>query len=261
MVDRPRPRGNGRGWRPFILDARRRVEALAFGAGWDTEYPRDTWRLCNLGIDQPEATISFAADPPALAEGPGQEIHRWQLATGLSASTAGSGARAVTRFAAWLASLPDRPPDWIGVTRPLLERYLAVLQAEMGGQVRHSHYVGGLSGFLKAIRRHGWDDARCRPPRRSTPRTSPPAAPRLPRGLAAHVMAQVEQPANLARQDNPAYRLITLILIRCGLRISTAAGLAFDCTVTDADGAPYLRYYNTKMKREALVPIDDELLR
>ena len=57
-------------------------------------------------------------------------------------------------------------------------------------------------------------------------------------------MAQVEQPANLARQDNPACRLITLILIRCGLRISSAAGLAFDCTVTDADGAPYLRYYN-----------------
>ena len=45
------------------------------------------------------------------------------------------------------------------------------------------------------------------------------------------------------------------------MRISSAAGLAFDCTVTDADGAPYLRYYNTKMKREALVPIDDELFR
>jgi hypothetical protein len=52
-----------------------------------------------------------------------------------------------------------------------------------------------------------------------------------------------------------------VILIRCGLRISSAAGLPFDCTVTDADGAPYLRYYNTKMKREALVPIDDELSR
>ena len=67
--------------------------------------------------------------------------------------------------------------------------------------------------------------------------------------------------ANLDRLASPACRLITLILIRCGLRISSAAGLAFDCTVTDADGAPYLRYYNTKMKREALVPIDDELFR
>ena len=72
-------------------------------------------------------------------------------------------------------------------------------------------------------------------------------------------MAQVENPANLDRWGNPAYRLLTVILIRCGLRISSAVSLPWDCTVTDANGAPYLRYYNTEMKREALVPIDDEL--
>ena len=252
------PPRKGRGWRPFILDARRRVEALAFGAGWATEYPRDIWRLCNLGIDKPEATISFAGIPQAWLRELAKRYTRWQLATGLSVSTAGSGARAVTRFAAWLAALPDPPAGLDSVTRPLLERYLAVLQAEMGGQVRHTHYVSGLSGFLKAVRRHGWDDTL---PAATAiyPEDFPPRGARLPRGLAAHVMAQVEQPANLARQDNPACRLITVILIRCGLRISSAAGLAFDCTVTDADGAPYLRYYNTKMKREALVPVDDEL--
>jgi hypothetical protein len=31
--------------------------------------------------------------------------------------------------------------------------------------------------------------------------------------------------------------------------------------VTDAEGAPYLRYFNHKMNREALVPIDEELHR
>ena len=254
------PPRKGRGWRPFILDARRRIEALAFGAGWDTEYPRDIWRLCNLAIDQPEATISFAGIPQPWLRELAKRYTRWQLATGLSVSTAGSGTRAVTRFAAWLAALPEPPAGLAGVTRPLLERYLAVLQAEMGGQVRHTHYVGGLSGFLNAVRRHGWDDTL---PATTAiyPEDFPPRGARLPRGLAAHVMAQVDQPANLARQDSPACRLITLILIRCGLRISSAAGLAFDCTVTDADGAPYLRYYNTKMKREALVPVDDELFR
>ena len=101
------PPRKGRGWRPFILDARRRVEALAFGAGWDTEYPRDIWRLCNLGIDKPEATISFAGIPQAWLRELAKRYTRWQLATGLSVSTAGSGARAVTRFAAWLAALPE----------------------------------------------------------------------------------------------------------------------------------------------------------
>jgi integrase len=248
----------GRGWRPFVLDARRRVEALAFGAGWDTEYPRDTWRLCNLGISQPGAVISFAGIPQPWLRELAKRHARWQLATGLSAGTAGSGARAVTRFAAWLASLPEPPAGLGEVDRPLLERYLAVLQAEMGGQVRHAHYVGGLSGLLRAIRRHGWDDTL---PATAAiyPEDVPARGARLPRGLAAHVMAQAEAPANLDRWDNPAYRLITVVLIRCGLRVSSAAGLPFDCTVTDADGAPYLRYYNTKMKREALVPVDDEL--
>ena len=91
------------------------------------------------------------------------------------------------------------------------------------------------------------------------PEDYPRPGRRLPRALAGHVMAQVEDPASLARQDNPAYRLITLILIRCGLRITDATAIPSGCTVRDADGAPYLRYYNRKMKREALVPIDEEL--
>jgi ferredoxin len=47
--------------------------------------------------------------------------------------------------------------------------------------------------------------------------------------------------------------------MRCGLRVTDALRLPTDCIVTDSDGAAYLRYYNHKMKREALVPIDEEL--
>jgi integrase len=252
--------GSKLGWHAFILDARGRVEALAFGAGWDTEYPRDTWRLRNLGIDQPEATISFAEIPQPWLRELAKRHARWQLATGLSAHTAGSGARAVTRFAAWLAAQPGPAGSLAGVDRPLLERYLAVLHAEMSGQARHASYVSALNSFLRAIRQHGWDDTL--PATAAVfPEDFPARGARLPRALAAHVMAQVEDSANLDRWDSPDFRLITVILIRCGLRVSSAAGLALDCTVTDAGGAPYLRYYNTKMKREALVPVDDELFR
>ncbi len=48
-----------------------------------------------------------------------------------------------------------------------------------------------------------------------------------------------------------------MILIRCGLRISDTVTLPQDCIIRDKDGAPYLRYLNHKMKREALVPIDE----
>ncbi len=254
----PTPGTRRIGWRAFVLDARRRIEALAFGCGWEMEYPRDTWRLCNLGTGQPEATISFGQISQPWLKALAKRWARWQLTTGLSASTAGTGVRAVARFAGFLAAQPAAPDGLADVDRPLLERYLAGLRAEMSGRQCHHQHVGALNGFLRAIRQHGWDD--------TLPASAmifsedyPSRGHRLPRALAAHVMAQVEQPASLARQDNPACRLITLILIRCGLRVSSAAGLAFDCLVADADGAPYLRYYNTKMKREALVPIDEDL--
>ena len=72
-------------------------------------------------------------------------------------------------------------------------------------------------------------------------------------------MTQVESPANLDRWPEPSGRLVTLILTRCGLRISSALSLGFDCLLHDGQGAPYLHYFNTKMKREAAVPIDEEL--
>jgi hypothetical protein len=43
------------------------------------------------------------------------------------------------------------------------------------------------------------------------------------------------------------------------LRINDAARIELDCVVRDHQNAPYLRYYNHKMRREAFVPIDDEL--
>ena len=141
----------------------------------------------------------------------------------------------------------------------MLEAYLADLHAAMAGRPEHGAHVSIIGLFLTAVRQHGW--APDLPPDAMIfPGDQPPRLELLPRALAGHVMAQVEQPGNLDRQDNPAYRLVTLILIRCGLRVSDALKLPFDCTVTDDARAPYLRYCNNKMKREALVPLDEELL-
>jgi hypothetical protein len=52
-----------------------------------------------------------------------------------------------------------------------------------------------------------------------------------------------------------------MLLIGCGLRVGDATRLPFDCLIRAADGAPYLRYLNHKLKREALVPIDADLER
>ena len=241
----------------LLAYARRAAAALAEGpGGWDEEYPRDTWRLRQLGITDTggAANLQFGGiSQPWLKD----LAKRWRISTGLSMSACYQGVRAITRFAAFAAQAGVQGLDQAG--RELLERYLAALHRELAGNSRAIlENVGELNTFLLAIRRHGWDTSL-----HATAMFFPADYPRLgeplPRALAAHVMAQAEDPANLGRWDNPAYQLITIILMRCGLRISSAVTLPWDCVVTHADGAPYLRYYNTKMKREALVPIDEEL--
>ncbi|WP_228566914.1 hypothetical protein [Nocardia sp. SYP-A9097] len=102
-----------------------------------------------------------------------------------------------------------------GITRALLERYLAALATDPRALHSRSRDIGSLSAFLDAIRRHEWGP--------SLPTTAafypddfPKPDKRLPRGLAEQIMVQAEQPANLDRWNHPESRLVTLILMRCG---------------------------------------------
>jgi hypothetical protein len=83
--------------------------------------------------------------------------------------------------------------------------------------------------------------------------------PPAPQAIPEFVMGQLEDAANLERLTDPRIRLLVEILIRTGLRIGDATRLALDCQVRNPQGAVYLRYRNHKMRRDAVVPIDDEL--
>jgi site-specific recombinase XerD len=226
---------------------------------WEREYGRDVWRLGKLGIDgcRP-AHIRFEDIPQPWLKDLAKRWARWRLSTGLGAAAAASGTRAVARFAAFLAD-PVVNVDHLGqVDRAVLERYLARLHAELAGRVVHRSMIGQLNLFFTAIRQHGWDSTL---PMNAMffPEDFPMEGQRLPRALSEHVMAQLDNAENLVRWSTPDHRLITVLLMRCGLRIGDALRLPRDCMVRDADGAPYLRYFNHKMNREALVPIDEEL--
>ena len=241
--------------RSLLIYARRRVEDLLDGGGWEVEYPRDVWQLRRLGHPGNQ-TLDFTGIPQRWLRDLVKRWLRWRLGTGLHLEVARRGLRTLTRFARFC--------DRVGVTclagvdRTLIEAYLADLHAELAGRQRHNDHIGGLNAFLHAVRQHRWDD--------TLPATAlifpddyPKRADRPPRALAEQVMVQVEHQDNLDRWTNPAYRLVTLILIRAGLRVTDALRLEHDCVVTDPAGAPYLRYVNHKMKRQALVPIDEQL--
>lgn len=228
-------------------------------SGWDDEYDKDLWRLRALGIkDRQLANISFKDLPQPWLKALAKRWARWRLTTGLGAASVSSGTRAITYFGEFLAVAAPAAHGLGDLNRELLERYLAHLHARFGGTGNHRMLIGQLNLFFITIRQHGWDG--------SLPSTVmffsedfPKEDRRLPRALSETVMAQLEDPENLAQWKNPAYELITLILMRCGLRITDAIRLRTNCIVYDGDGAPYLRYLNHKMKREALVPIDTEL--
>ena len=114
-----------------------------------------------------------------------------------------------------------------GVDRAVLERYLADLATDPRAVRSRSRDISSLGAFLDAIRRHQWDHA--------LPASAafylddfPKPDKRLPRGLAEHIMAQVEQPSNLDRWNSPDSRLLTVILMNCGLRVGDATKIAFD---------------------------------
>jgi integrase len=270
MLDMPaeqwREQTTGAAWptaRAFLLYVRDVVAMLRDGTGWEVEYQRDVWRLHTLpGLRTPPGRPTYRnhlrfdrIDQPwlrALAK----RFLRLRLTSGRAVSTALIDMQALTRFSAFLTTAAVR--SLAEVDRTLLERYLAWVSTQPGGQSVKEDCVTSVGTFFAAIRQHGWDD--------TLPTTAafftgdiPPRPARVTRHLAEYLMVQVENPANLDRWPTSSGRLITIILIRCGLRASDACTLSFDCLLHDRHNAPYLRYFNNKMGREAAVPIDEEL--
>jgi integrase len=249
----------------FVLYARQVVETLREGSGWDSEYHRDVWRLSVLPGITYNATRSRSGSrlrfdritQPWLRELAKRWI-RWRLLSGRAVTTAVVELYSLTAFSDFLAEAQPTSTGLGDINRATLERYLVWLAGQPGAVRTHAGHVLAVQRFFLDIRRHGWDE--------SLPASAafysediPRSAQRMTRFLAEHVMAQIEQPTNLERWNSPEGKLITIILVRCGLRITDACTLPFDCVKYDGQRAPYLLYHNNKMRRDAAVPIDEEL--
>jgi len=245
--------------RSFVRFTLERLDDLLQGEGWQAEFPRDVWLLRRLGYPRGgPARLRFdRIDQPWLRELVKRGA-RWRLSAGLSVHQVERDVAALTRLSTFLAACEPGLRAPAELDRPVLERYLAWLAVEQPQAKGRSTELGSVAGFLRGVHQHRWAPglpATAAIYREDRPRRTKDA----PRALSEHVMAQLESPANLARFARAGYRLLTEILMRTGLRISDACGLALDCLVRDPGGAAYLRYRNHKMRREAFVPIDEQL--
>ena len=253
-IGRPAPRDSN--LRALLIDARRKVSDLADGDGWEGEFDRDVWQLRRLGFTGNQQ-LDFTAIGQPWLRGLVKRWLRWRLGAGLGLEAARRGlrcpdpVRAVLRSASASARSPTSTGSCWSATWPTCTPSSPAASAtatRSGSSTRSCTRSASTTGTTR-LPAHALVFTEDYPAR----------VERAPRALAEQVMAQIEHPDNLARFTNPAYRLVTLILIRAGLRVTDALSVSRDCVVLDADGAPYLRYLNHKMKREALVPIDEEL--
>ena len=199
-----------------------RSKTSSTATGWEAEFPRDIWQLRRLGYDGNQTLDFTAVSQPWLCD-LGQAVAALAPPDRVEPRDRPAGAafidplRASFATASGSSSLAD-------IDRAVLERYLADLQAEWGGRQRHNDHIAQLNSFLCAIRQHRWDDS-LSPSALIFSDDYPKRNERVPRALSEQVMAQIEQPDNLDRWDNPAFRLVTVILIRCGLRVNDALRL------------------------------------
>ncbi len=230
---------------------------LLVGAGEvEAEYAKDTWDAQRLGVPsrRGRTLARFGViTQPWLREA----IKRWsryRLGAGYSFTTIDSGAQSLARFSQFLARHPD-VDSFNGITRELLEGFLVWITAQprWSTNTRH-HTITFVKVLLDWGHRHGtltglpanaviYEEEVSRPP------------DQLPRFIPEFVMNQLESEANLARLRNPTVRHLVVLLMETGLRGGDACVLPFNPIVEDSVGWPCLRFDNSKVAVEQLIPL------
>jgi integrase len=242
--------------RAFIGYAVDCLASFRDGTGWESEYDGDVWRLAGLGLPVTRrARFDFRGIEPGWLRELIKRWLRWRISSGLALGQVRKDFTALTRMTRLTTGLAADPGS---LDRAALERYLAALAIEVTHPKTRSGDISSVAMFLRTVHHQQWEPrlpASAVIYRGDHPRQEEPA----PRALPESVMAQIENPASLSRMTDPAGRLVTEILIRTGLRVGDACKLGISCLVRDGQGAPYLHYRNHKMRRDAMVPVDDQL--
>lgn len=226
------------------------------GSEVETEYASDHWDAFRLGVParRGRSVVRFDTITQSWLREPVKQWSRFRLATGCAIGTITSGALAISRFSAFLTEAHPEVADETGITRPVLEHYLSWLVARDYSSSTRALSLSMMRVFFDACHRHGW-----------LPGLSANAVihveelpfhhEQLARFVPEFVMAQIESEANLARLPSPTARNLVTVMIETGLRIGDTCHLEFNPMIDDSVGWPCLRFDNTKVSAEQLIPL------
>ena len=239
-----------------IFTLRRLYRVIADAYDERPEHEKDRWDLRKLGIPlnlsvSTEYWLDFAVIPQSWLRAPAMRFVRYYLGQ-YSSSICRHIIDAVAAFGRFLErQYPElRPPD---LARAHLVAYLGARPPELKTATWHRKLVN-LRTFLEGCAREGWGGF---PQRRLLfDDDFPRSEKREPRFIPALVVEQLNR--HVDALPVPMMRMV-LILEAVGMRIGELCCAPFDCLRRDGDGDTWLRYYQSKQKKEHSVPITPEV--
>ena len=231
------------------------------GEVWDW----DTWPTDRVDVDgryahQKTRRIYFADIQPDWLRELAKRWARWRITTATkSPGSVAVSTSSLRTFTSWLADHDALPASPAEITRALLEDYRAHVHTLPVSPARRGGHLTALKVFLDDVRLHDW--APGLPANATYYRGEiPNVRNSLPRFVDEFVMGQLERDETLDRLPDLTTRTAVVILMETGLRSVDCLRLPFDPVTTDEAGAPYLRFYNHKLSREAIIPVSDRLV-
>jgi integrase len=235
----------------------RHLRDLADGGDIESEFAGDIWRARVLGMPatSPPQQVRFDGLRQPWLKDAVKRCSRYRLGAGKTFGTVSIDERALRWFSRFLSEQHPQVTDAAGLTREVLEHYLSWITAAaaLSGNTTNTYLVI-LRGFLDACHRHRWLPGLSS--RAAICLDELPARPRpLPRFIPEFVMTQLEEPRNLARLPDETTRHLVILIMETGLRARDACVLPYNPLILDSVGWPCLKFFNTKMATEQLIPL------
>ena len=234
-----------------------RPEVLSGGGALvEAEYAKDVWdaRILGISVRRGRDIAHFGVIHQVWLREAIKRWSRFRLGAGYSFTTIDSGAQALARWSLFLDGRPEvaGPAD---IARQSLELFLSWMASSPWGVNTKSHTLTFTKVFLDWGHRHNslpglpanaviYEDEVSRPP------------DNLPQFIPEFVIAQLESDTNLARLANPTVRHLVIVLMETGIRGGDACELEFNPIVEDSVGGACLRFDNSKVRIEQLIPIN-----
>jgi integrase len=220
------------------------------------ELEKDSWDLRKLGLSlnlsQTTYLLNFTTIVQPWLRAILKEFMQYMLAVHSPGDccTKMASLRRFSRFLA--ASFPEaRTAD---IDRALVLRYISVLRTDGRAAAGYNRYLGDLRVFLETCAHHlqiagfskeriVFDDDFARTPEY------------LSREIPEEVLVQLRE--HVDTLPTTILRMV-VILLECGLRLNELCSLSLDCLVCDDRHEWYLRFYQSKVHKEHLIPLVEE---